>query len=48
VSDLVTNYGKGSVEILAYQGVSTFALYQDLKSGGYSYAGLSAVDAADY
>ncbi len=48
VSNLVSNYNNGSVEILSDKGVAAFALYQDLKNGGYSYAGLSAVDPADY
>ena len=48
VSTLATNPGNGRVEISADKGVAAFALYLDLKDGGYSYAGLSAVDPSDY
>ncbi len=37
-------YVNGSVEISASHGVAAFALYNDLKSGGSSYAGISAVN----
>ncbi len=43
VSTLATNPGNGRVEISADKS-GAFALYLDLKDGGYSYAGLSAVD----
>ncbi|GBC59819.1 hypothetical protein DENIS_0760 [Desulfonema ishimotonii] len=35
----------GSVEISATQGVAAFALYDNLKSGGYYYSGIRAVNA---
>lgn len=34
---------QGSVRINASYGVAAFALYNDIKNGGYSYAGISAV-----
>ena len=33
----------GSVEIIASHGIAAFALFNNLKTGGYSYAGISAV-----
>ena len=38
------NYSNGSVEIDADQGVAAFALYDNLKYGQFSFAGISAVD----
>jgi len=45
VADMVggSEYVNGSVEISATQGVAAFALYDDLKNGGSSFAGISAV-----
>lgn len=43
VADLVSDAASGSVEISASQGVAGFALYHNLKQGGMSYAGISAV-----
>jgi len=44
VADLVQGgeYVNGSVEISSDQGVAAFALYNDLKNGGRSFAGISA------
>ncbi len=38
---------KGSVEITSERGVAAFALYDNLKSGGMSYAGISAIGIVD-
>ncbi len=43
VADLVSDAASGSVEISASQGIAGFALYHNLKQGGMSYAGISAV-----
>lgn len=37
-------YSSGSLQITASHGVAAFALYNNLKSGGQSYAGISAVE----
>ncbi|HQB29427.1 MAG TPA: hypothetical protein PLO86_01550 [Syntrophales bacterium] len=37
-------HSSGSLHITASQGVAAFALYNNLKSGGQSYAGISAVE----
>jgi len=37
-------YSSGSIQITASQGVAAFALYNNLKTGGHSYAGISAVE----
>ena len=42
-----TEQPRGSVEISASQGIAAFALYTNLKWGGYCYSGISAVDPAD-
>jgi len=49
LSDLLEKgaYTSGSVEIAASQGVVAFALYHNLKTGLSSYAGISAVEAAE-
>ena len=39
-----TIQSSGSVEISSTQGVAAFALYQNLKTGGYCYSGIGAVD----
>jgi len=38
------SYASGSIQITASQGVAAFALYQNLKTGSNSYAGISAVE----
>jgi len=45
LSDLLAgkSYTSGSTRITASQEVAAFALYHDLKSGGYRYAGISAM-----
>ena len=49
LSDLLGKgaYTSGSVQITASQGVVAFALYHNLKTGLSSYAGISAVEAAE-
>jgi hypothetical protein len=39
-----TIQSSGSVEISSTQGIAAFALYYNLKTGGYCYSGISAVD----
>lgn len=38
------SYASGSIQITASQGVAAFALYQNLKTGSHSYAGISAIE----
>lgn len=38
-----SEYGKGSLEITATQGVAAFAMYTNAKIGGHSHAGITAI-----
>ncbi len=46
LDDLVdpNNAESGSVEITSTEGVAAFALYENLKAGGYYFAGISAIE----